>query len=454
MEFRVAIVGAGLAGLAAGYRLKKAGLSPVVFEAEEFVGGRSSSEEVDGFIIDKAAYTWPEFHRRLTAFLDQLGLQDDLVPTPGTSSTWRGGREFAVKIGSPRDFLGYKLVSFRDKLAMIRLYLSAAARGRDLNLAAPTARSFRLERETAAAFLERKYGRNILEDIAYPICAEIFLGTPETNSRLAFLATLKNLAWFKIFSLRAGMGAVAERMAEGLDVRPASPVRRVTPLSTAGPYQVEVGGERPASYEFEAVILAVPAPLVPKIFQACAPALTIYFANVEYAPSIVVALALDRRRPNTSFINNLLRRDHRVLATLTFDLHKGPRRCPPDKGLATAVLSAAASQDLMDAPDEKVVAEVLGETDRSWPGFSGDLLFSRVYRWEHGAIQLGPGSIQRRHQAAREMDQGQGNVFFAGDGVLKSSLEIAFNSGVRAAENLLARLGRSRAGDRGDGRPG
>jgi len=48
------------------------------------------------------------------------------------------------------------------------------------------------------------------------------------------------------------------------------------------------------------------------------------------------------------------------------------------------------------------------------------------------------------------MDQGQGNVFFAGDGVLKSSLEIAFNSGVRAAENLLARLGESRTGDRGD----
>jgi oxygen-dependent protoporphyrinogen oxidase len=445
MGDRVAIIGGGLAGLAAGYRLTSAGLSPVVFEAEEFIGGRSSSEEVDGFIIDKAAYTWPEFHRNLTAFLDRIGLAGDLLPTPGTSSTWRGGEEFSVKVGSPRDFLGYRLLSFRDKLTMIRLFLSATARFRDLNLAAPTARSFSLEQETAAAFLERKFGRKILEDIAYPICAEIFLGTPETNSRLAFMATIKNLAWFKIFSLRTGMGAVAERMAAGLEVHLASPVARVTPLSPEGPYQIDVGGKRPATHEFDAVILAVPAPVVPRIFAACAPALTKYFDSVGYAPSMVVALALDRRRPETSFINNLLRRDHRVLATLTFDHHKGPQRCPPDKGLATAVLTAAASQDLMDAPDEKVVAEVLGEVDRSWPGISKDVLFSRVYRWKHGAVQLGPGAIQRRHQAARDLEAGQGNVFFAGDGVLKSSLEIAFNSGVRAAENLPARLGLSLA---------
>ncbi|MBU1740615.1 MAG: FAD-dependent oxidoreductase, partial [Proteobacteria bacterium] len=261
MQSRVAIVGAGLSGLAAGYHLMTAGLSPIVFEAEDFVGGRSSSEEVDGFIIDKAAYTWPEFHRNLTAFLDQLGLENDLVPTPGTSSTWRGHQEFSVKIGSPRDFLGYKLLSFKDKLDMIRLYLTAAARGRALNLAAPTATSFRLETETAATFLKRKYGENILEDIAYPICAEIFLGTPETNSRLAFLATLKNLAWFKIFSLTQGMGTVAERMGRDLDVRLASPVRQVTPLSAEGPYHLDVGGERPGKHEFDAVILAVPAPL-------------------------------------------------------------------------------------------------------------------------------------------------------------------------------------------------
>ena len=37
---KVVIVGAGLAGLAAGYELKRAGHNPVILEAQQRVGGR------------------------------------------------------------------------------------------------------------------------------------------------------------------------------------------------------------------------------------------------------------------------------------------------------------------------------------------------------------------------------------------------------------------------------
>jgi len=52
---KVAIVGAGLAGLAAARTLKKAGWDVRVFEKGSAVGGRCASESLDGFLFDTGA---------------------------------------------------------------------------------------------------------------------------------------------------------------------------------------------------------------------------------------------------------------------------------------------------------------------------------------------------------------------------------------------------------------
>jgi renalase len=52
---KVGIVGAGVAGLAAGRTLAKAGASPVLFEKSRGVGGRLASRQVDAFTFDSGA---------------------------------------------------------------------------------------------------------------------------------------------------------------------------------------------------------------------------------------------------------------------------------------------------------------------------------------------------------------------------------------------------------------
>ena len=48
---RVVVVGSGLAGLSAGYRLRERGWQVTVFEAQGRVGGRVLSESEDGFRV-------------------------------------------------------------------------------------------------------------------------------------------------------------------------------------------------------------------------------------------------------------------------------------------------------------------------------------------------------------------------------------------------------------------
>jgi phytoene dehydrogenase-like protein len=47
------VVGAGLAGLACARTLERAGLSVIVLEAADEVGGRMRTDHVDGFLCDR-----------------------------------------------------------------------------------------------------------------------------------------------------------------------------------------------------------------------------------------------------------------------------------------------------------------------------------------------------------------------------------------------------------------
>lgn len=438
MQARVAVVGSGIAGLTAAYRLKQAGLLPVVFEKESFVGGRMSSENVDGFIIDKAAYTFPQYHRNLTAFLGELGMKDALVPTPGTSFTFAGGKGYQIKIGSATDFLRYKLLSLSSKADMVKLFLYAQSLGSVLDMANPTGTTFELEKESAADYILNNYNKEILEYVAWPIFCEIMLGNPEDNSKVPFLATLKNLMWFKIFNFRHGMGMLPERLATELDVRLNTPVTGIGRGNNCGEYEIQVGGAHSGRMMFDAIIVAVPPPSIPTIMEELSPKLKALLDAVRYSPSIVAALALDTECGDTAMINNLCRDRFRVVGTLVFDQHKGPGRLPEGKGLATAILCEKASRSFFEKTDEEVTQAVRKEVDSLYPRTSEKLLFSRVYRWKYGGVQFPPGALATMSELRRTLENQFENVRFAGDGLYKASLELAYNSGIRAADDIIA----------------
>ena len=440
MDTKIAIIGAGIAGLSAGYQLMRAGFNPIIFERESFAGGRMSSDHVDGFIIDKGAYSFPEFHKNLGRFAAELSLEKSLLQTPGTSSTFRRGKEFQIKIGSVRDFLKYKLITTKGKKDLIKLFLYAQSLGKALDIVNPTQKTFELEKESASEYLLENYDEEILEKIAYPIFCEIFLGTPENNSKLAFLATLKNLMRFKIFAFDDGMGMVPERLVKDLDVRINSPVLKISPKGFWGPYEVHIGGDNPDSLVFHGVIVTVPLPIVPKIVDNFPQDLEQHFLNVTYSPSIVVALAVEGELRYASMINNMLRTDFDVLGTVVFDRHKSRNRVPQGKDFVTAILCEKATRALFHEPEDRIVGEALKEMDTLFLNFSNKLIFSKIYRWEHGAVQLPPGSLLRQHSLHKAIEDGFGNLYFAGDGLHKSSLEVSFNTGIQAASQLIKKI--------------
>ena len=94
----VAVIGAGLAGLAAAHHLTAAGLRVTVLEAAGTVGGRMATEEIDGYRLDRGgrllSSDWPELRR--CPGLETLALR------PFASGVLIRSGDRALRIGPPR----------------------------------------------------------------------------------------------------------------------------------------------------------------------------------------------------------------------------------------------------------------------------------------------------------------------------------------------------------------
>lgn len=109
----VAVIGAGPMGLAVAYQLVKDGYKPVVYEADDRVGGMTATFDFDGLEIER----YYHFHCTSdTAFfevLDELDLKDKLVWKSTKMGYWFDGK--LQPWGNPFALLKFKGLSFIAK---------------------------------------------------------------------------------------------------------------------------------------------------------------------------------------------------------------------------------------------------------------------------------------------------------------------------------------------------
>lgn len=90
----VVIVGAGLAGLSAAREIQRHGLSVIVLESSDAVGGRVRTDIVDGFQLDRGFQVMLTAYPELQSQVDMRAL--DLRPFDPGALVWRNGKGHAV----------------------------------------------------------------------------------------------------------------------------------------------------------------------------------------------------------------------------------------------------------------------------------------------------------------------------------------------------------------------
>lgn len=155
---KIAIIGAGVGGLSAGFDLAKAGHNVTIYEAAERVGGLAAGfrDENWDWELEKFYHHWFESDKDLLKLADEMGVRDKVFfPRPKTSY-WIDGKIYRSEISPSALLLPVSLIG-KMRLALAGAYLKFSKNWKNF------------EKVTAHEWLLRYMGRDVYETLWKPL---------------------------------------------------------------------------------------------------------------------------------------------------------------------------------------------------------------------------------------------------------------------------------------------
>lgn len=408
---RVVVVGGGIAGLTALYRLTRGrSAAAVLLEQEQGrLGGKLRSERRDGFVLEAGADSFLSRKPAAVALCRELGIEGEMIgrrPEHQGTFVRRAGTLYPL----PEGLTGFVPTNL-EALSSSSL-LSAAGKerlGREPEIPADVAMD-----ESIADFMRRRLGAEAYDYIVEPLMAGIYGGNGEELSLLATFPQLRelerrhgsllrglessssprdDLPAFVSFSsgIERLVEAVVEKLPEG-SVRSGVSVTAVE-KSRQG-FEVETAEGRIAA---EAVILAVPAFVAGKLVESLDADLAADLEAIPYGSAATVNLAYTASTvPAFSGYGYVVPRvESQVVLACTCSSNKWPARSPEDSVLFRVFLGRVGGPDVVGLDDDELIALARREL-RKTLGIEASPGVVSLSRWPRGMPQYTMGHLDRR----------------------------------------------------------
>ncbi|MEG2804462.1 NAD(P)/FAD-dependent oxidoreductase [Stenotrophomonas sp.] len=261
MSERIAVLGAGPMGLAVAYQLARDGHHPVIFEADDRVGGMTASFDFGGMQIERYYHFHCISDADFLAVLDELGLSSMMRWTETRMGYWFGGQLQAW--GNPVALLRFKGLGL---LAKFRYGLHAFLCTRRTNWRP-------LDPVEASGWIRRWVGAEAYEvlwrrlfdykfyDYADNLSAAWIWSRIRRIGRSRYSLMREKLGYLEGGSATLLHGLHGDILRHGGEVRLGAPVERIV-IEDGRVRGVVVGGQRLA---FDKVVSTVPLPFVPRL---------------------------------------------------------------------------------------------------------------------------------------------------------------------------------------------
>lgn len=430
---RIAVVGAGIAGLTAAFRLQQAGHDVEVLEGADHPGGRMWSVRAGGFEVDVGAHMLLGSFTRTRALVEEMGLRDQWFEV---ESKEEGGvlHDHELTSFSPRgifDVLRYRGISFGGRIR-VALSLLEARRWRgtldffDLSVGADE-----LDTEDCDTFARRRLGDEAMDYILDCFIRTFhFHGASRMSAKYfeALCALLLSHGEFRPCALRGHMKALPAALSERLQVRYGARVHAV--VRDAGRVEVLFDDERT---RYDAAVIATPAETVRPLLRAPTPAEATVLGNAVSSCTVLAVYALPVDVAGGFEGVWVPFRESKIVSGLANDAGKGGtdgKRC-----VFNVWLHEEAAGKLLGGTDEQVHEVVGRELERLFPRYAGHLSPLYLHRWPSALPVYGVGQVTRVRKFW-ENGQGDGGVWLCGDYLNHPWVEGA----VRCGEKVAARL--------------
>lgn len=299
MGQRIAVLGAGPMGLAVAYQLARDGHCPVVFEADDRVGGMTATFDFSGLEIERYYHFHCISDHAFLQMLDELGIADKMRWTQTKMGYWYQGR--LQPWGNPFSLLKFKGLGW---LAKFRYGLHAYLCTRRIDWRP-------LDHVEATGWIKRWVGDEAYEVLWRRLFDYKFyehahnLSAAWIWSRIRRIGRSRyNLLREKLGYLEGGSATLLQTMKadienHGGEIRLSTPVSRV--VLEDGVVQGVMTGE--ALHAFDKVISTVPLPYVPRLMPDLPEALLDTFRSVKNIAVVCVIAKLKKPVTGNFWLN-------------------------------------------------------------------------------------------------------------------------------------------------------
>ncbi len=465
----VVVIGGGVSGLSAAYRLVEIApeLQVTLLESRDRLGGTINTLHADGFLIEESADNYLTQPSTVLDLADRLGMRDELISTnPAHRKAFVvfRGKMYPVPPGftlmAPGKLwpiLTTPLLSWRGKL---RLAWERFVPTRGENEA----------EESLTQFATRRLGSEVFERIVQPLVAGIYSADPDKLSVAATLPRFIEMeqghgsltrgaaakarqrqqagsgeesgARYGMFvTPRAGgstlINAMASRLPEDA-VRLAAQVESVEKTDTG--WRLRLDGDQVA-IECDGLIVATAAHPAARLLDAVDPAASGLLGGIPHASCSIVCLGYPEEqlsRPLEGSGVVVPEAEGRPILAASFSSNKFPDRAPSGHALIRVFIGGAKQGDLVDLPDEELI-RIAREQLADLVGVQGEPVKAIVVRWRAAMPQYHLGHREIVAQIEGHIAEHDGleiaNNALRGVGVPQCIAE-----GERAAEAILDSL--------------